>query len=277
MQNYYNRQLEFDNYERAEFLNYLKRTGKIDSNFHPVSNYNSDFLTDKIGQEYNAIKTPQTYFSRKFQGTLKPIDNNLNYYDFYSLGKGGLPYGEYNKNRFYNQKLFTPSALKKYNNINLPSKYINNKEYNNNMNNYNMDLNYGNNNNFNYNENNNNNNNNNYNNNNVNLRYNSENNFSNQNNFNEEKIRLPISKSMNNIDFQDYKRRLNEREKQLIGNYEDSHKYVETVPNYNNNYIYESNTKHYYPSNTYYNDDCINSNYPKTNRFFEQREHPCKI
>ncbi len=66
MQNYYNRQLEFDSYERAEFLNYLKRTGKIDSNFQPVSNYNSDFLTDKIGQEYNAIKTPQTYFSRKF-------------------------------------------------------------------------------------------------------------------------------------------------------------------------------------------------------------------
>ena len=80
---------------------------------------------------------------------------------------------------------------------------------------------------------------------------------------------------MNNLEFQDYKRRLNEREKQLIGNYEDSHKYVETVPNYNNNYIYDSNTKKYYPSNIYYNYN--NSSYPKTNRFFEQREHPCKI
>ena len=264
MQNYYNRQLEFDNNERAEFLNYLKVTGKINSNFQPVSNYNSDFLTDKIGQEYNAIKTPQTYFSRKFQGTLKPIDNNLNYYDFYSLGKGGLPFGEYNKNRFYNQKLFTPSALQKYSKINLPSQYINN----NNMNNYNIDLNYQNNN-FNSNE---------QNNNNINSRYNNENNsFSNQNNSYEERTKLPISKSMNNLDFQDYKRRLNEREKQLIGNYEDSHKYVETVPNYNNNYIYESNTKNYYPSNIYYNDNNINSSYPKSNRDFQRRENPCKI
>ena len=44
MQNYYNRQLEFDDYERTEYLNYLKNTGKIYNNFVPVSNYNSDFL-----------------------------------------------------------------------------------------------------------------------------------------------------------------------------------------------------------------------------------------
>ena len=262
MQNYYNCQNQFDNIERTEFLNYLKRTGKIKSNFQPISNNNQDFLTDKIGQEYKAIKTPQTYFSRKYNGTLTPIDNSNNYYyDYYSLGKDGIPFGDYKK-RNYSQKIYSPQTFRN-NRMNLnddnyeykKSKFYNNNQlinnnsqFNNNQINQNNNLNYNNNqinqikdnnlsyknelqkdNNYNLQLNSINTNygieknNNSSINNNINYHNNDKINNPIQNN-NEKNEKFQISKSMNEFDFQEYKRRIEERERQLIGKYEDYHK-----------------------------------------------------
>ena len=310
MQNYYNRQLEFDDYERTEYLNYLKNTGKIYNNFVPVSNYNSDFLTDKIGQEYNALRTPQTYFSRKFQGTLRPIDNNSNkYYDFYFLGKGGIPYGEYEKKKYYTNRIYSPYTLMRYNKLNLQNRYnddnqlnipnqlIQNIDYdankygNNNLNsNNNGQLNKNinntlpeNNNNMiqeqlNYNVNMNSANNNNY----INS-YNEKNiNQNNKNTYDKEINKLPVSKSMSYFDYQDYKNKINEREKQLIGKYEDYHRNIQTQPNIPPNYNYNNNIneKNYYSlnDNSYNNNININNqNYQRNIRYFNQKERPCKI
>ena len=362
MQNYYNRQNEFDNIERIEFLNYLKKTGKTNSNFQPISNDNQDFLTDKIGQEYKAIKTPQTYFSRKYNGTLTPIDNSNNYYyDYYSLGKGGIPFGDYQK-RNYNQKIFSPPTFRNnrmnlendnyeykkskfYNNnqlINNNTQFNNNNQFNkdkylyysNNQIKQNIDLNYNNNqinqnNNLDYqiNKNQVNDNYSNYDNklkedNNYNLQIksintnydiekknNSINNNINYNNFNNENMNTPlqnnyyernkkeqISKSMNEFDFQEYKRRIEERERQLIGKYEDYHNIkVEKVNRYNynfNNNNYSTNQSNYlinednynintppkYPEGTEFYIDYTNyARYPKNIRHFNQNKNQYNI
>ena len=92
MQNYYNqRAFQFNKEQREEYLDYLKKTGRIIPRVEHASNHNPDNLTGKIGQESKFIRLPQTYFSRKYNGTLQPIDdyyiehrNNFN--DFYPLG-----------------------------------------------------------------------------------------------------------------------------------------------------------------------------------------------
>ena len=321
MQNYYNCQNQFDNIERTEFLNYLKRTGKIKSNFQPISNNNQDFLTDKIGQEYKAIKTPQTYFSIKYNCTITPIDNSNNYYyDYYSLGKDGIPFGDYKK-RNYSQKIYSPQTFRN-NRMNLnddnyeykKSKFYNNNQlinnnsqFNNNQinqikdnnlsyknelqkdNNYNLQLNsintnYGieKNNNSSIN-------------NNINYHNNDKINNPIQNN-NEKNEKFQISKSMNEFDFQEYKRRIEERERQLIGKYEDYHNIkVEKVNRYNynfNNNNYSTNQSNYlinednynintppkYPEGTEFYIDYTNyARYPKNIRHFNQNKNQYNI
>ena len=330
MQNYYNCQNQFDNSERTEFLNYLKRTGKINPNFQPISNNNQDFLTDKIGQEYKAIKTPQTYFSRKYNGTLTPIDNSNNYYyDYYSLGKGGIPFGDYKK-RNYSQKIYSPQTFRN-NRMNLnddnyeykKSKFYNNNQLINNNSQFNNNqINQNNNLNYNINQINQINDNsssyknelqkdNNYNLqiNSINTNYgieknnNSINNNINYNYSNNEKINIPlqnnyekqISKSMNEFDFQEYKRRIEERERQLIGKYEDYHNIkTEKVNRYNYNYDYNNNNfstnQRYYPieqenyninqpkiypeGTEYYIDYTNYARYPKKIRYLNQKINP---
>ena len=324
MQNYYNRQLEFDNYERQDFLNYLKKTGRINSPFQYASNYNDDILTDKIGHEYKVIRTPQTYFSRKYQGTLHPIDNMNNYYDYYSLGKKGIPYGDYSPQSFQ-QKIYSPSTFRSKNYINsekykdnnnqLNSNNYNNdynqiKENNNGLNNQNNNQISGNysqlhyNNSLNQNQNDKSENNvvnkktNDYNtnpqtnnsiysiNNNENKGLNISNNYN-----NEENKKISVSKSMSYLDFQDYKRKIEEREKRLMGRYEDYYKpqikqqsrfkldsnYQNKNDKYSQNYpLYE----YKYPKNVeteYYIDYTNFARYPKNIKYLKEKENPCNI
>ncbi len=117
MQNYYNRQsLQFNKEQSEEFLNYLKNNRITNQRFRYASNHNPDYLTGKIGQEYKDVRLPQTYFSKKYNGTLQPIDdyyiehrNNFN--DFYPLGIFQELY-----TKPYDQNLYSTRVLNTYNN-----------------------------------------------------------------------------------------------------------------------------------------------------------------
>jgi hypothetical protein len=117
MQNYYNRQsVKFNKEQSEEFLNYLKENRITKPRYRYASNHNPDYLTGKIGQEYKDVRLPQTYFSKKYNGTLQPIDdyyiehrNNFN--DYYPLAIFDELY-----TKPYDQHLYSTRVLNTYNN-----------------------------------------------------------------------------------------------------------------------------------------------------------------
>ena len=226
MQNYYNRQsVKFNKEQSEEFLNYLKENRITNPRYRYASNHNPDYLTGKIGQEYKDIRLPQTYFSKKYNGTLQPIDdyyiehrNNFN--DFYPLGIFQELY-----TKPYDQNLYSTRVLNTYNNKYYDYVNMDNEQFLYNLPN---------------------------------------NNFSNQRYFSQQKI--PVSKSMSHFDFEQYRKQILEREKQLMGNYDNNNLNIQNYPSKtpkNSNY-YNDNDK-YYQNQINYN---INKNNPCNIFFF---------
>lgn len=87
---------------------------------------------------------------------------------------------------------------------------------------------------------------------------------------------------MSYLDYQEYKNKINEREKQLIGKYEDYHRNIQTQPNITTNYNYNNNINeknNYSLNDNSYNNNINNDNqnYQRNIRYFNQKERPCKI
>ena len=207
--------------EREEYLNYAIENGRFKPTFFPASNHNPDYITGKIGQEFKGIRKPQTYFIRKNNRILQPIDsyyiehrNNFN--DFYSLGKDYNPFQEYQnkiKTLLRNRQNNVYNSYRNYNKNNIFP--INKLKYNYNINNYNQPLLH--------------------------------------------------SKSMDNIDYEIYKNKINQREKLLVDNNENNYQFQN---NYNINQ-YNLN-----PNNSLINEDNLNSNLPVINKYSLKKNIP---